>query len=62
MLLKGVYQIIPSVAITWLRETNSIEVEVEGNFKIKVTVMCLKPRKIHVFMIMGSHKGIALLI
>ena len=48
MLLKGVYQIIPSVAITWLRDTNSIEVEVEGNFKIKVTFMCLKPRKIHV--------------
>jgi len=41
MLLKGVYQIIPSVAITRLRDTNSIEVEVEGNFKIKVIVMCL---------------------
>ena len=39
--MKGVYQIIPNVAITRLHDTNLIEVEVEGNFKIKVTVMCL---------------------
>ena len=47
--MKGVYQIIPNVAITRLHDTNLIEVEVEGNFKIKVAVMPItkKDSRVH---------------
>ncbi|KAK9999541.1 hypothetical protein SO802_019144 [Lithocarpus litseifolius] len=39
----------PSVAITRLRDTNSVEVEVEGNFKIKATVVPIteKDSRVH---------------
>ena len=50
----------PSVTITSLRYTNLVEVEVEGNFKLKATVVLINREC--VFKIIGSHKRIALLI